>query len=182
MNPPSRARRTSALRDAAQAISRNDNIGEIGQPCQHGQRKDEPFQRPVFPANAGPWVRHEHEHPHGPADPSPEPVVGEPETFGLQGVMIPSVLGPRSGDWILVVDDDNDTFVGSRSARDIVRLESIFGSGKDEATAILAKWEAMKPSNQSWLREWLPAALEHILGPAEAADLLAEEGRWLAEL
>ena len=96
--------------------------------------------------------------------------------------MTQSILGPASGDWILVVDDENDTFVGSRSSADIVRLEWIFGSSRDEATGILANWEPIKSFKPSWLREWLPAVLVHVLGHDEAAELLAGEGRWLTEL
>ena len=115
--------------------------------------------------------------------PPTEPVVGDPETFGGLGEQTQSVLGPASGDWILVVDDESDTFVGSRSAEDIVRLEWIFGRGNEEALTILYNWYVIRNANPTWLREWLPAALEHVLGPDVTAELLArEEGSWLAEL
>jgi hypothetical protein len=114
--------------------------------------------------------------------PSTMPIVGEPETFGQLGTMIQSVLGPPSGEWIVVVDDENDGFVASRSSADIVRLEQVFGSGRDGAVGILDNWEAIKTHNPSWLREWLPAVLEHVLGPDVTADLLAAEGSWIADL
>jgi len=114
--------------------------------------------------------------------PPTKPVVGEPETFEDIGVMTQSAFGPASGEWILVVDDENDTFVGARSAADIVQFERVFGSAKDEAMGILGNWEAIKTRNPTWLRDWLPAVLEHVLGPDVTAELLADEGRWLAEL
>ena len=114
--------------------------------------------------------------------PPPRPVVGKPETFEDIGVMTQTVLGPASGEWILVVDDENDTFVGARSAADIVQFERVFGSAKDEAIGILGNWEAIKTHNPTWLRDWLPAVLDHVLGPDVTAELLADEGRWLAEL
>ena len=96
--------------------------------------------------------------------------------------MTQSVLGPASGEWILVVDDEDDTFVGARSAADIVQFERVFGSAKDEAEGILANLWGIRNHKPSWLREWLPAVLEHVLGPDVTAELLADEGRWLAEL
>ena len=110
-----------------------------------------------------------------------EPVVGKPETFDELG-LIDGVLGPASGEWVVVVDDESDAFVGARSAADIVRFERVFGNGRHEATVILANWEPGRNHNPSWLREWLPAVLEHVLGPAVTAELLAGEGSWLAEL
>ena len=100
----------------------------------------------------------------------------------MLGVMLQSVFGPASGAWICVVDDESDTFVGSRSSADIARFEAVFGSSKEEATGILQTSEPIKNVKPSWLREWLAAAFEHVLGPDEAAELLADEGRWLAEL
>jgi hypothetical protein len=114
--------------------------------------------------------------------PPPKPLVGEPGTFDVLGGMVQKVLGPASGEWVVVVDDENDTFVGARSAADIVRLEWIFGSARDGAQNILYNWEAIKTFNPTWLREWLPAVLDHVLGPDVTAELLADEGRWLAEL
>ncbi len=65
---------------------------------------------------------------------------------------------------------------------DITRLEVVFGSARDEALCVLANWELIKNHNPQWLREWLPAALEHVLGQDVTAELLAGEGSWLAEL
>jgi hypothetical protein len=127
------------------------------------------------------WLRAIGEYQQRTPLPPTTPVVGEPETFELGG-MTQSVLGPASGEWILVVDDENDTFVGARSAADILQFQRVYGSAKDEAIGILGNWEAIKTHNPSWLREWLPATLDHVLDPDEAAKLTVEEGRWLAEL
>lgn len=128
------------------------------------------------------WMRALRDFERRPPLPPTAPVVGEPETFGMLGMMIQSVLGPASGAWICVVDDENDTFVASRSSADIARFEAVFGSKSEEAIGILSNWEPIKSHKPSWLREWLPAALEHVVGAEEAAELLAGEGRWLAEL
>ena len=94
----------------------------------------------------------------------------------MLGVMLQSVFGPASGAWICVVDDESDTFVGSRSSADIARFEAVFGSSKEEATGILQNSEPIKNVKPSWLREWLAAAFEHVLGPDEAAEPLGRRG------
>ena len=91
--------------------------------------------------------------------------------------------GPTSGAWVIIVADlESEAFVGSRSATDIARFEAVFGSRTSEATEIVGHWEFIKDANPNWLREWLPAVLNHVLGPEEAGELLTGEGRWLAEL
>jgi hypothetical protein len=52
----------------------------------------------------------------------------------------------------------------------------------EAAKGILDNWYPCRTHNPSWLREWLPAVLEHVLGPDVTAELLAGEGSWLAEL
>ena len=146
-----------------------------------GGEKGLPPSLSAFPDSES-WLRamddYQRKTPLSPAT----PVVGEPETFGQFGVMTQSVLGPATGEWILVVDDENDTFVAARSATDIPRLEAVFGNRREEALGVLCNWERIKGSKPSWLREWLPAILEHVLGPEETTELLAAEGRWLTEL
>ena len=126
------------------------------------------------------WNRAIKDFQHMTPLPPPQPVVGEPDTF--EGMEDECVLGAPSGDWIVVVDEANVAFVGTRSSADLARLEAVFGSGRHEAVSVLANWKPIKEAKPSWLREWLPAALEHVLGRDETADLLANEGRWLAEL
>ena len=111
-----------------------------------------------------------------------EPVVGKPETFEDLGIT-DGVLGPASGDWVVVVDDESDAFVGARSAADIMQFERVFGNGRDEAKDILDNWKPVRTPDPPWLgATWLPAVLEHVLGPDVTAELLTDEGRWLAEL
>lgn len=88
------------------------------------------------------------------------------------------VLGPETGEWVVVIIDEWQAIVGARSEADRLAIEREYGARREQAISIIDYWEGFR---EVMYTDWLLPMLRHVL-PADDADaILAKEGRWLLD-
>jgi hypothetical protein len=141
-------------------------------------RQDFPSRKSWKQASKDFWHRVWNEE--GAPDPRLPPVVGDAKSFDEPGVLgtVCAVLGPETGEWIIVFNDEWQAVVGARTAATASAFERVFGARVEAAKDFLDYWKGFR---EHYRTDWLIGLLRHVLPPDEAERLLATDAHWLLE-
>jgi hypothetical protein len=105
------------------------------------------------------------------------PTIGDAESFEpLCLGTVAGVLGPESGEWVIVVNDEWQAIVAARSEVHRIEFERAFGDRREVAVDFIDYWHGFKDDMRT---DWIVPLLFHVLPSEDVDPILAGPGQWL---